>query len=96
MMGMYDIARIMSREELESQGNAMLYLEFVDQPNVMKVKICQIEYHKKLFRTQALCCFCTLGECGQIAADFKFMGKLWRCWTDHPSEDQRKSVPWKR
>lgn len=95
MMGMDNIARIMSREELEAQGNNMLYLEFVDQPKVIKVKICQIESHKKLFRTQVLCCFCTLGECGQIAADFKFIGKLWRCWTDYPDQAVREAVPWK-
>jgi hypothetical protein len=88
------IARIMTRDELENQGSDTLYLEFVDQPKVMKVKICQIESHKKLFRTQELCCFCTLGECGQIQADFKYMGKLWRCWTSHPSPEQREEVKW--
>ena len=90
------IARIMTRDELENQGSDTLYLEFVDQPNVMKVKVCQIECHKKLFRTQALCCFCTLGECGQIAADFRFMGKLWRCWTARPDQATREATPWER
>lgn len=89
------ISRIMTRDELENQGSDTLYLEFVDQPEVMRVKICQIEYHKKLFRTQVLCCFCTLGECGQIVADFKFMGKLWRCWTDCPDQAAREAVSWK-
>ena len=95
MSGMDDVARIMTRDELENQGSDILYLEFVDQPKVMKVKICQIEYHKKLFRTQALCCFCTLGECGQIQANFRFMGKLWRCWTDYPDQVIRETTPWK-
>jgi hypothetical protein len=85
----------MTRDELENQGSDTLYLEFVDLAEVMKVKICQIEYHKKLFRTQALCCFCTLGECGQIAADFRFMGRLWRCWTDYPGQAARVAAPWK-
>lgn len=91
---MTNVARIMPREELEAQGNNMLYLEFVDQAKIMKVKICQIEYHKKLFRTQALCCFCTLGECGQIQADFRFMGKLWRCWTYYPDQATSEEIPW--
>jgi hypothetical protein len=90
------IARIMTREEFELQGSDILYLEFADDPDVMRVKICQIEYHKKLFRTQILICFCTLGECGQIAADIKFMGKLWRCWTDYPSQATREATPWER
>ena len=92
---MTDVARIMTRDELENQGSDTLYLEFVDQAKIVKVKICQIEYYKKLFRTQALCCFCTLGECGQIAADFRFMGRLWRCWTFRPTEEQREAIPWK-
>jgi hypothetical protein len=94
-MGMTDVARTMTRDELENQWSDTLYLEFVDQPEVMKVKICQIEYHKKLFRTQVLCCFCSLGERGQIAADFKYMGKLWRCWTDYPDQETREETPWK-
>ena len=89
------IARIMTRDELFNQGSGTLYLEFVDQPKVMEVRLCQIESHKKLLRTQVLCCFCTLGECGQIAADFRFMGKLWRCWTSRPSYWQREAVKWK-
>ena len=91
---MDDVARIMTRDELENQGSDTLYLEFVDQTKIMKVKICQIEYHKKMFRTQVLCCFCTLGECGQIAADFRFMGRLWRCWTSQPTEAEREATPW--
>jgi hypothetical protein len=94
-MEMTDVARIMTRDELENQGSDILYLEFVDRAEIMRVKICQIESQKKLFRTQALCCFCTLGECGQIAADFKYMGKLWRCWTDCPDQAIREAVKWK-
>lgn len=93
---MANIARIMTRDELENQGNDILYLEFVDQPKVMKVKICQIEAHKKLFRIQVLCCFCTFGECGQIAADFRFMEKLWRCWTAYPTAEQREAEAWQK
>lgn len=89
------IARIMTRDELENQGHDTLYLEFADNPDIMRVKICQIEYHKKLFRWQILICFCTFGECGQIAADFKFMGKLWRCWSKYPTDEQRKEMKWK-
>lgn len=95
-MGTTNTAWIMTRDELENQGNDTLYLEFVNQPKVMKVKICQIESHKKLFRTQELCCFCSLGECGQIPADFRFMGKLWRCWRFHPYIEQREAAPWRR
>ena len=95
-MGMTDaqIARIMTRDELINQGSGILYLEFVDQPKVIKVKICQIESHKTLFRTQVLCCFCTFGEYGQIAADFRFMGKLWRCWTAQPNQAEMEARPW--
>ena len=88
------IARIMTREEFELQGSDFLYLEFADNPDVMRVKICQIEYHKKLFRWQIVICFCTLGECGQIEADIKYMGKLWRCWTQPPTDEQRRATPW--
>lgn len=88
------IARILTRDELINQGSDTLYLEFVGQPKVMEVKICQIESHKKLFRWQVLCCFCTLGECGQIAADFRFMGKLWRCWTCRPDQATREAAKW--
>ena len=89
-------ARIVTYNELiDFQVEEPLYLEFVDQPELIKVKICQIESHKKLFRWQVLCCFCSFGKCGQIAANFKFMGKLWRCWSKYPTDEQREATPWK-
>ena len=56
-------ARIVTYNELiDFQFEEPLYLEFVNQPELIKVKICQIESHKKIFRTQMLCCFCSFGE----------------------------------
>lgn len=89
-------AKIVTYNELiDFRVEEPFYLEFVDQPELIKVKICQIESHKKLFRWKTLCCFCSFGECGQIAADFRLMGKLWRCWTKCPTDEQRKEMKWK-
>lgn len=31
---------------------------------------------------------------GFVGARLEVYGKLWRCWTSRPSEEQRKAVPW--
>ena len=89
------MAKVLTRKELDQLcRDDELYYETIYEPDIMKVKICQYVSHKKLFRWQDLCCFCSLGECGQIEVDYKHMGKRWRCWDGCPSQEQRKETPW--
>lgn len=80
--------RVLTLEEIRSGTVEVVWLEDADKPNVIPGIWFRLSNEGG---DEAVDIHVVDGFVG---ARLEVYGKLWRCWTARPTEEQRKAVPW--
>lgn len=73
-------------EVIESEVGTVVWLEDIDKPTVITGLV------DRVFTGTMVVDFQCVAK--TVTAGFDDYGKRWRCWTSHPSDEQRKAVKW--
>jgi hypothetical protein len=85
-------ARVMSLEELEDALDTVVWVEEPEFENFADHYALIMAYSHKVGFVRVSFGFAEMPvDCEYEYEDY---GKKWRCWTQRPTDEQRKAVPW--
>lgn len=83
--------RVMTLDEVvTAKPGTVVWLEDFDKPDVISGLL------KRLFIYTKVIDFLIVEEevNNEVTADLEVYGSGWRCWTSHPTDEQREAVKW--
>ena len=85
-------ARVMTLEELEDAIDTVVWVEEPEFENFADHYALIMAYSHKVGFVRVSFGFAEMPvDCEYEYEDY---GKKWRCWTQRPTDEQRKAVPW--